>query len=423
MVTISTLGQSNLVRSQIATLQSGIQALQTQIGTGEKTQRYGDLGAQATLSISLRNQATLLDNYKNNINNLSIRTGMIDQSLSSINDTAVAVRNQAFASPSSPQQRLNMVAAAKSAIDQITQSLQISVDGRNLFGGTQTQSNPVTGSAMLLPNVQLAVTAAIASGLPTVPAAIQAAVQGTIGGTQITAQGDSATTSFPYAFNLPNAAAAVVTVVDSTTTPPTTRVLPSTQYSTTAPGSAPGGTLTLSGPPLTAGQYITISQLAPAPNSAAGYYLGGPPHAPTEVDQGLTVDYSLTAGDPAFVTLLAGLYTLAALPQPTGANATPPALSDSQFDAMATAASSTISQGLTQLQGLTEKNGRNEQFLTQESTAHDATLTLLQGQINDIEQVNLADASTRLTQLQTQLDASYHVVADLSSLNLVDFLK
>src|SRR5450432_145939 len=121
MVTISTLGQSNLVRSQLMTLQSGIQNLQTQIGTGEKTQRYGDLGAQATLSISLRNQTTLLDNFKKNINNLSIRTSMIDTSLSAINDTAVAVQNQAFASPSFSEQRINIVAAAKAAIEQITQ--------------------------------------------------------------------------------------------------------------------------------------------------------------------------------------------------------------------------------------------------------------------------------------------------------------
>src|SRR5438270_1247800 len=100
MVTLSTLGQNNLVRSQFMTLQAGIQDLQTQVATGEKTQRYGDLGAQATLSISLRNQSSLLDNFKKNIANISLRTGMIDQSLATIHDTAVAVQNQALQSPS-----------------------------------------------------------------------------------------------------------------------------------------------------------------------------------------------------------------------------------------------------------------------------------------------------------------------------------
>ncbi len=118
-----------------------------------------------------------------------------------------------------------------------------------------------------------------------------------------------------------------------------------------------------------------------------------------------------------------GLYTLASLPQPVGATATPPNLADSEFDATAQAAASTISQGLTQLQSLTEKNGRNEQLLTDQGNAHDATLTTLQTQIDNIEQVNLADASTRLSQLQTELAASYKITAELSTLNLVDFLK
>jgi flagellar hook-associated protein 3 FlgL len=350
MTTLSTLGQSDLVRSEFSTLQGSIQQLQTQIATGQKTQLYGDLGAQATLDINLRNQANLIDNFKKNISDISIRTKLIDQSLVTIHDTALAVQNQAFSSPSFPAQRVNIVAAAKAAIDQITQSLQTSVGGRNLFGGTQTQSSPVTPSATLLPTVQAAVAAAIAAGPASVPAAIQAAVSG--------------------------------------------------------PGSA--------GPPVVAPGVVA---------TAARYYLGGPPHAPSQIDQGLTVDYSITASDPAFLTLMQGLYTLAALPQPGGPTAVPPALSDSQFDATASAAASTISQGLTQLQSLTEKNGRNEQFLTDESTAHDATLTVLQTQIDNIEQVNLADASTRLSQLTTQLNASYRVTANLSTLNLVDFLK
>src|SRR5216683_1470936 len=303
MTTLSTLGQSNLLRSEFSTLQSGIQQLQNQIGTGNKTQVYGDLGTQATLDINLRNQATLVDNFKKNISELSIRTSLMDK---------------------------------------INQTLSTSVNGRNLFGGTQTQSNTVIASATLLPTVQTAVTAAItAAGGVGVAAAIQAAVSG-----------------------------------------------------------GPGAIAT-----------------------PASYYLGGPAHAPSQIDQGLTVDYSMTAGDPAFLTMMQGLYTLASLPQPVGTAATPPNITDADFDATAQAAASTISQGLTQLQSLTEKNGRNEQLLTDTSNAHDATLTVLQTQIDDIEQVNLADASTRLSQLQTELGASYKLTAELSTLNLIDFLK
>jgi flagellar hook-associated protein 3 FlgL len=342
MTTLSTLGQNDLLRSEFSTLQGSIQELQTQVATGEKTQRYGDLGAQAPLDISLRNQATVIDNYKKNISDLSVRTSLIDKNLVIIHDTALAVQNQAFSSPSFTAQRQNIVEAAKAAIDQISQRLQTSVNGRNLFAGTATQTNPIVPATTLLPTAQAAVAAAIAAAPANVPAAIQAAISGA--GTGVLA-------------------------------------------------------------------------------TAASYYLGGPPHAPALVDQGLSVDYSITAGDPAFQTILQGLYTLAALPQPSGPSAAPPALSDSQFDATASAAASTISQGLVQLSTLTEKNGRNEQFLTDESNTHDSTLTVLQTQIDNIEQVNIADASTRLTQLRTQLDASFRITASLSGLTLVDFLK
>src|SRR4030081_3752120 len=172
MTTLSTLGQNDLLRSEFLTLQGSIQNLQTQVATGEKTQRYGDLGSQATLDISLRNQATRNENYKKNISALSIRTNLMDTSLSIIHDAALAVQNQGFSTPSFTAQRQNIVEAAKAAIDQITQRLQTSADGRNLLGGTQTQPNPVTNSATLLPTAQAAVAAAIAAAPANVPAAI-----------------------------------------------------------------------------------------------------------------------------------------------------------------------------------------------------------------------------------------------------------
>src|SRR6185437_11966631 len=154
-----------------------------------------------------------------------------------------------------------------SAIDKISQQLETTVNGRNLFGGTQTQTNPINGLTTLLPTVQAAVTAALNAAPPptNIPAAIQAAVAG---------------------------------VFSSTT----------------------------------------------------AYYNGGPPTPATQIAPGLSVNTSITAADPAFQTLLTGLYTLAALPQSVGSTATLPNISDSDFDATASAAASQISQGLSQLQ-------------------------------------------------------------------------
>jgi flagellar hook-associated protein 3 FlgL len=340
VATLSTLGQSDVLRAEFTNLQGQIQVLQNQVATGFKAQVYGDLGSQASLDISLRQQADALNDLKNTVSQVKVRTGLVDTNLGLIHDAALTIQNSAFQTPTFPDQRIDLVTSAKSTIDQITQRLQTTVDGRNLFGGTLTQSNPIVGSATLLPQVQAAVTAALTAVPPpaNIPAAIQAAVAGV--------------------------------------------------FATTG-----------------------------------NFYTGGPPFPPTQIDAGLNIDDSITASDPAFQTILTGLYTLAALPQPVGQTATLPNLSDSDFDTVASQAASLISTGLTQLQVLTEKNGRNQALLDQESDSQDATLTVLQTQIDNIENTNLADASTRLTQLRTQLDASFHITADLTSLSLVDLLK
>src|SRR5262249_52266707 len=114
---------------------------------------------------------------------------------------------------------------------------------------------------------------------------------------------------------------------------------------------------------------------------------------------------------------------LASLPQPVGTTAVPPNITDAEFDTTASNAASTIAQGLSQLEALTEKNGRNQKFLEDESASHDATLTVLQTQINNIENVDIADATTRLNQLKLQLQASYQIAGDLGNLSLINFLK
>jgi flagellar hook-associated protein 3 FlgL len=337
--TLSTLGESNYLISQFTSLQGSIQNLQTEVSTGDNTQVYSGLGAQASLDISLRQQADTINDLQNTVSQLTVRTSLVDKSLLIVNDAALAVQNEAFQTPSFPTQRADLVNAAQSAINQISQQLQTTVDGRNLFGGTETQTNPITGLTTLLPQVQTAVTTALNAVPPpaNVPAAIQAAVAGV--------------------------------------------------FSTTA-----------------------------------AYYNGGPPTPPTQIAPGLTVNTSITAADPSFQTLLTGLYTLAALPASAGQTATLPNIDDAQFDATASAAASQISQGLSQLQDVTESNGRNQALLSDESTQQAATLTTLQTQIDNIENVNVADAATRLTQLQAQLQASFHIVADLGSISLINLL-
>jgi flagellar hook-associated protein 3 FlgL len=79
--------------------------------------------------------------------------------------------------------------------------------------------------------------------------------------------------------------------------------------------------------------------------------------------------------------------------------------------------------GVGGIQNLIAKNGLNQTQIDDASTRHEATLTVVKSQIDDIESVDLADASAKITQLRTQLQASFELTAQLKSLSLVNFLS
>jgi microcystin-dependent protein len=93
--------------------------------------------------------------------------------------------------------------------------------------------------------------------------------------------GNGLTTNFNFNFLLPNASQLVVQLTDNTVNPPTTVTLNPNTYNLTGVGVATGGTVTypLAGPPLAAGQNLTISRIVPLSQLASirnqnGYYPG-----------------------------------------------------------------------------------------------------------------------------------------------------
>jgi flagellar hook-associated protein 3 FlgL len=157
--------------------------------------------------------------------------------------------------------------------------------------------------------------------------------------------------------------------------------------------------------------------------TTANYYVGGAKHGAPEIDEGVQVDYSITGNDPAFASTLQSLLMLATLPPPQDDPVTPPAINRTDWDAVANDAGTNLTTSLTGIDNLQLANGRAQALLDQTDQNHDATLTIIQTQIDDIEQVDLVDASARMTQLRTQLEASYAVTADLRDLSLVNYLR
>lgn len=153
-------------------------------------------------------------------------------------------------------------------------------------------------------------------------------------------------------------------------------------------------------------------------STPSNFYQGGSSLQPSAVDKNISVDYGILASDPAFKDLLQGLATIALMPTPDGVNIT-----DAQYTAAIQGAASTLSQGVGQLNQLISSNGSNQALVENTNTQHATTLTMVQEQINTIEQTDLAEAASQLAQLSTQLQATYEMTAQLNQLSLINYLS
>jgi flagellin-like hook-associated protein FlgL len=67
--------------------------------------------------------------------------------------------------------------------------------------------------------------------------------------------------------------------------------------------------------------------------------------------------------------------------------------------------------------------GDQQAALTNEQASIGDTTTALKGQLSNAEDVDLASTLTQLSSVQTQLQASYQLIAGLQSLSLTRYLS
>ena len=156
----------------------------------------------------------------------------------------------------------------------------------------------------------------------------------------------------------------------------------------------------------------------PAQNYNGAFYTGATDGQPVTVLIGLnqTLQYNTSANQPAFTGLLQGLSMLTMLSAPSTQ------LDDTAKSALLQQAGALIGQAqneLTMQQGqLGTVQAQLQQVATTQQSAYNATTM----QITTLEQADPATEATKLSALQTQLQASYEVTAQISQLSLVHYL-
>jgi flagellin-like hook-associated protein FlgL len=132
------------------------------------------------------------------------------------------------------------------------------------------------------------------------------------------------------------------------------------------------------------------------------------------VDTGMDLEYGVRADDPAIRHVLNALFALAT----TDLNTT----TEAGFRRIAQLASDELSLGLRQVSDLQSTLGVKENVLDATEQRHSDFLLVLETQIDRVENVDVAEAVTKLTQTQAGLEASYKLLASLRELSLANFI-
>lgn len=149
------------------------------------------------------------------------------------------------------------------------------------------------------------------------------------------------------------------------------------------------------------------------------FYNGTPATTPdrlmARIDENETITYGVQANDAGFTELLRGLSMLATVDISQFADA-------GAAEAWLGEAVSAMSGGSDALLQAETRLGAQQARLDSVMEAQAGKRDLYTGQINAIENVDPYEAATRLTELQTQLEASYMVTSRLSKLSFLNYI-
>jgi flagellar hook-associated protein 3 FlgL len=165
---------------------------------------------------------------------------------------------------------------------------------------------------------------------------------------------------------------------------------------------------------------------APAPLTdtyEGGFYVGtttmqpggaAQPRQAARTEDATTIPYGIQANDPSFRSLIEGLYMLSAVDTSQ--------MNELAYPDYIKTAVDRISGGLSGIREATAMLGVQRAQVDDAVERHQVQKKILSDQINAMEGVDPAEASTRLDQIQAQLDAAASATSRISRMSLVNYL-
>ena len=161
---------------------------------------------------------------------------------------------------------------------------------------------------------------------------------------------------------------------------------------------------TLSSPPTFDGSNLTSAE-------PAFYYQGDDAVVKARINEGVVLNYGVTADDPGFEKIIRAIRILRSVD-----------VGDANYVAKYQGALDLVIQATDRLQALELSVGTKVQQLATTNRNLNNSGNFLSGIVSDLESANTFQAVVELTQDQTMLEASYKVIVRLSNLTLTNFL-
>jgi flagellar hook-associated protein 3 FlgL len=409
---IATATQNQIIRSRILEIQTEMLRTQVQISTGKKTDVYSGLRTEARTSISLNNTKASVETYQKTIAMTKARMDTMQAALDRISDIAVEVRNTALQvqgaqATASGSASAALKSLAENRLKEITTLLNTEVDGRHLFAGFEVAAQPmINPGAVGSGGTPLDTVATTAPALANNAAAGQTRYVDIAGARNTASAGVAAAGTVIPLSAVPNGVQAGQQVRFAGH---------ATVYTVATVGA---GSVTLTGG-LTAGIAANegVSFIGTVDENAPGFYYqgdGGAEQVSARIDDGFDLEYGMRGDEPCFATIMGALYALATSDLTTA--------NDAGYRELARLAMNDLDQGFDELQEQIGVLGVRQNTIEQTETRHTNFLVILADQIVNVEDVDAADAMTRLTLLETNLQTSFQLIAGTRDLSLVNYL-
>jgi len=363
--TLSTLGMSQRLQSSATQLQIALMRSNEEIATGVHADVAATIGARTGRDISLRNLFDQTDEYLKTTDLLDGRMGSMDAAMTSILTAGTDLL--AAASTGLGQQSptgTSLQIRARGVLDQVVGLLNASAGNAYLFAGTSLDKPPMR-------NVD-----GDASGVPAPMQIVKDAIAAATGG--------------PAMPTTAAETAAVLATLDS--------LFAVRDPATPAPAPL---TDTFEG-----GLYTGTTALQAG--GADSPRISGRPADST------TIPYGVQANDPMMREMLEGIYMLAAVDTSK--------MSETAYPGYIAAAVDKLSRGLGNLREATAQLGIQRAQIDTLAEQHRTQKTILNTQIDNLEGVDYAEASTRISQLEAQIDATSSATARIAKMHLTNYL-